>query len=470
MPHVEESAHVLVVDDDPAVGMVLLAQLGQAGITCQHVLNAPQAMEVLRERPVDVVITDLRMPGPSGVDLLQDIVERWPEIPVIMLTAHGNVAIAVEAMKKGAADFLLKPFDREEILFTVRKHIAAARHDNGPPQAGAKGDALVDSASPGMHEAQDLIRRAATSTANVLIRGENGTGKDLAARSIHKTGTRRNAPFVRVQCGALPDTLIESELFGYEKGAFTGAASRKPGRVELAEGGTLFLDEIGDITPVVQVKLLRLLQEREFERLGGTQTLKTTARFVAATHQPLEEMIKKGTFREDLFYRLNVLPIWMPPLRARSEDVEALATRFCGEAGEANGRGEVDLSPQALILLKRQPWPGNVRQLQNFVERLVVLSDGNRLTVADVERELARQSPIGGLSNTGRNDAGRNEPQQEGRDHSGGATLENSRKEAEREAVVTALGRAGNNRSVAARLLGISRRTLYHKLTEHGLV
>src|SRR5450432_4604906 len=450
----EESACVLVVDDDPAVGMVLLAQLGQAGIGGQHVLDARGALEFLRERPVDVVVTDLRMPGTSGVELLEDIVERWPEIPVILLTAHGTVAAAVEAMKKGAADFLRKPSYREEILFTVRKQIAAARHGLGPPRAEVGGDVLAGpTSSSAMREARDLIRRAAASQINVLIRGENGTGKDLTARAIHKEGPRRDAPFVRVQCGALPDTLIESELFGYEKGAFTGAASRKPGRVELAEGGRLFLDEIGDITLVVQSKLLRLLQEREFERLGGTQTLKTTARFVAATHQPLEELIKKGSFREDLFYRLNVLPIWIPPLRERPEDVDPLAGRFCREAGAANGRGELPISPQALAILARQPWPGNVRQLQNFVERLVVMSDGDRLTAADVARELDRKSPIG---------APTDDPPV-GKDGRSPSTLQASRQDAEREAIVTALQRSGNNKSLAARLLNISRRTLYYK-------
>ena len=206
-----------------------------------------------------------------------------------------------------------------------------------------------------MREVEDLIRRAAGSTATVLIRGESGTGKELAARAIHDNSPRRNAPFVKIHCAALPDTLIESELFGYEKGAFTGAASRKPGRVELAEGGTLFLDEIGDVTPVIQVKLLRLLQDREFERLGGTQTLKSTARFVAATHQPLEELIKKRAFREDLFYRLNVVPIWIPALRARAGDVESLARHFCRQFGEANGRGPLELEPDALALLQQQP-------------------------------------------------------------------------------------------------------------------
>jgi two-component system response regulator AtoC len=301
-----------------------------------------------------------------------------------------------------------------------------------------------------MREVDDMIRRAALGEVTVLIRGESGTGKELAARAIHQLSPRRNAPFVKIHCAALPDTLIESELFGYEKGAFTGAASRKPGRVELAEGGTLFLDEIGDISPLIQVKLLRLLQDREFERLGSTQTLRATARFVAATHQPLEELIKKRTFREDLFYRLNVLPIWIPALRDRPEDIEALALRFCRQFGEANGRGALGIEPTALAMLGHQPWPGNVRQLQNFIERLVVLSDGALLTAGDVERELGRQSsaPFAAAS---------------------AGTLEASRREAEKEALLNALDRSGNNRSMAARLLGISRRTLYHKLEEYGI-
>jgi two-component system, NtrC family, response regulator AtoC len=451
---------VLVVDDDPAVGTVLIAQLAQAGIGCSHVPDAAAALALLRERPVDVVITDLRMPGASGLELLDEIAARWPEIPVIVLTAHGSIGVAVEAMKKGAADFLQKPFDREEILFTVRKQIAASRHADRPPAAEGNA-AAVDPVSREMREVRDLIRRAAGSTATVLIRGESGTGKELAARAIHESGPRRSAPFVKIHCAALPDTLIESELFGYEKGAFTGAASRKPGRVELAEGGTLFLDEIGDVSPVVQVKLLRLLQDREFERLGSTQTLKSTARFVAATHQPLEDLIKQRSFREDLFYRLSVLPIWIPPLRARAADVESLARHFCRQFGDANGRGQFELAPDAISLLQRQPWPGNVRELQNFIERLVVLSDGAVLGAEDVLRELARRPPTGGPGEERASPGGAG---------AGAGTLEESRREAEREAIITALAKSGNNRSVAARLLGISRRNLYHKLTDHGLL
>jgi two-component system response regulator AtoC len=455
--------NVLVVDDDPAVGKVLSAQLSQAGIACRHVPDAAAALALLRESPVDVVITDLRMPGASGMELLAEIGARWPEIPVILLTAHGSVGLAVEAMKKGAADFLLKPFDREEILFTVRKQIQAARHSDRPAAAEGTAEAAATT-SEEMREVQDLIRRAAGSTATVLIRGESGTGKELAARAIHNNGPRRNAPFVKIQCAALPDTLIESELFGYEKGAFTGAASRKPGRVELAEGGTLFLDEIGDVSPVIQVKLLRLLQDREFERLGGNQTLKSTARILAATHQPLEDLIRKRGFREDLFYRLNVLPIWIPALRARAGDIESLARDFCRQFGAANGREGIELAPDALALLKKQPWPGNVRELQNFIERLVVLSDGEVLTAADVMRELARRPPI-----VSAGDAPAGERLADG-DAAGAGTLEAKRRDAEREAIITALAKSGNNRVQAARLLGISRRGLYHKLGEYGLL
>jgi two-component system response regulator AtoC len=455
-----DGGSVLVVDDDPAVGKVLAALLAQAGIGCSHVPDAAAALEALRRQAVDVVVTDLRMPGTTGLELLDEIAARWPEIPVILLTAHGNVGVAVDAMKRGAADFLLKPFDREEILFTVRKQIAAARHaDREPPPADAAAG-TVGSSSHEMREVHDLIRRAARGTVTVLVRGESGTGKELAARAIHDAGPRRDGPFVKIHCAALPDTLIESELFGYEKGAFTGAASRKPGRVELAEGGTLFLDEIGDVSPVIQVKLLRLLQDREFERLGSTQTLKSTARIVAATHQPLEELIKQRSFREDLFYRLNVLPIWIPPLRARAGDIDALATHFCRQFGAANGRGDLKIASDALALLRRQAWPGNVRQLQNFIERLVVLSDGDVLTAADVERELARQSPVSAAP----------APAAPGSAAPATGTLEASRRDAEKDAIVTALEKSGNNRSMAARLLGISRRGLYHKLAEHGLL
>ncbi len=462
--------NVLLVDDDPAVAKVLGALLGQAGLTVHTATQGQEALALLGRKPIDVVVSDVRMPGMSGMELLAEVGRSWPDVPVILLTAHGTVPLAVEAMKAGAADFALKPFDREEILFSIRKALLRAQQQ----QEGAR--PLVKEAngfvghSNAMAQVQALLGRAASGTATVLLRGESGTGKELAAKAVHDASPRRGGPFVKLHCAALPDTLLESELFGYEKGAFTGAATRKPGRVELANGGTLFLDEIGDITPQVQVKLLRLLQEREFERLGGTQTLKVDVRFVAATHRNLEEMVRKGEFREDLFYRLNVVPVWLPPLRARPEDIEPLVRHFLDVHAKANGKSPFTLMPEGLAALQAQPWPGNVRQLQNFIERLVVLSDGPVITGDDVYREVSRQPGIVPSAPAPAPTSATPSSPAIGSTGGEGRTLESQRKEMERQALVDALERAGDNRTLAARLLGISRRTLYNKLEEHELV
>jgi two-component system response regulator AtoC len=456
---------VLVVDDDPAVRQVVQALLVQAGIEVAAASSGREALGMLEDRPVDVMITDLNMPEMDGMTLLGRVNAQWPAVPVVILTAHGTVPVAVEAMKRGACDFVLKPFDRDELLFVVRKAIAKARHaessgSSADPPISRPASECPEGSSRVMKECQALIARAAQGQATVLLRGESGTGKEVAARAVHALSPRRAGPFVRVHCGALPDALLESELFGHERGAFTGAIARKPGRVELAQGGTLFLDEIGDITAAVQVKLLRLLQEREFERLGGLATIKADVRFIAATHRNLEGMVARGEFREDLFYRLSVVPIWLPPLRERVSDIEVLATQFCSERAAANGRPEVTLDASALARLAAEPWPGNVRQLQNFVERLVVLSEGRRIGAADVERELSCRAP-------GPSEA----PVTSDPGVGGAATghLDEQRKMAEREALESALRRAGGNRSLAARLLGVSRRTLYNKLEEFGL-
>jgi two-component system response regulator AtoC len=454
----EPCANVLVVDDDRAVRTVLAEVLRRSGHDVCEASDGDEAIATIATRAIDLVVTDLRMPKMDGMRLLAEVIARWGDIPVIVLTAHGTVPLAVEAMKAGASDFLLKPFDRDEIRYAVKKALMLGRH--AETREGASHDAVADVApvSSAMRGVDDLIQRAAQATATVLLRGESGTGKELAARAIHDRGPRKNGPFIKVHCAALPETLLESELFGYEKGAFTGATCRKPGRVELADDGTLLLDEIGDITPGTQVKLLRVLQEREFERLGGTQTIRADVRFVAATHRDLDAMVARGAFREDLFYRLNVIPIVLPPLRERREEIAPLIVHFCATLGAANGKPRVTLEPAGVEMLCAQAWPGNVRQLLNFVERLVVLSSSDSLTVADVRREIARTpGGVGGAV--------------AGPDHAppSSGTLEERRRESEREALVRALANAGGNRALAARILGVSRRTLYYKLADYGV-
>jgi two-component system response regulator AtoC len=451
----QRKSSVLTVDDDASMGKVLGALLSQADFAPRHVQSGKEALAALEGGLFDLVITDLRMPGMDGMALLAELVQRWPDLPVIILTAHGTVSLAVDAMKVGAADFVLKPFDREELLYVLQKALAGAKRDAEriPAVAGPHAQEFAGDSSA-MREVHALIRRAAPGTATVLVLGESGTGKELVARAIHQGSPRRSKPFVKLNCGSLPDTLLESELFGYEKGAFTGAVTKKPGRVELAHEGTLFLDEIGDITPHMQVKLLRVLQEREIERLGGTVTIKVDVRFVAATHRDLADMVAKGQFREDLYYRLNVVPLHLPPLRSRPEDIAPLALRFAVQHAASNGK-RIELSTTAIERLAREPWPGNVRQLQNFIERLVVLSDGPTIEVRDVERELAPRTSAQPFAATAEEDKSQN--------------LDAAKKQTEREAIRNALTRAQGNRTVAARILGVSRRALYYKLEEHGI-
>jgi two-component system, NtrC family, response regulator AtoC len=452
---------VLLVDDDPAVGKVLGALMAQDGISSVTVRSGAEALAQLSQSFFDLVVTDLRMPpGMDGIELLEAVRTTYPEIPVILITAHGTIAVAVEAMKAGAADFVVKPFDRDEILYAVHKALARARAE--PEEASRPtpaGERLV-AVSSAMQEALALLRRVAPGNATVLLRGESGVGKDVAAHLLHSLSGRAKAPFIKVHCAALPEGLLESELFGYEKGAFTGAVARKPGRVELAEGGTLFLDEIGDLTLAMQVKLLRLLQDRAFELLGSTTTQRADVRFIAATHRDLESRVQSGEFREDLFYRLNVIPVWLPPLRERPEEIEALAAQFCTDFTRGTERAGLQFSPEALKLLRRQRWPGNVRQLQNFVERLTLLSDGPVIGVVEVERELARHLGV----------APANTDESPVADAGSFPALDLQRGEAERTALAGALQRAGGNRTMAAKLLGISRRTLYNKFHEHGML
>ena len=459
----EISGSLLVVDDDSAVGMVFAALARQAGMDALWVRSGEEALIELERRPIDVVLSDLRMPGLGGIDLLRAISSRWPDIPVVIITAHGTIAEAVEAMKLGAADFVQKPVDRDELLFVLGKALASAQAEPSPRGPSVTSLSEFVGRSVSMREVYQRLEKAARGTATVLLLGESGTGKDLAARALHRLSPRQDKPFVRIHCGALPENLLESELFGYEKGAFTGAVSRKPGRIELGNGGTVFLDEIGDISPAIQVKLLRVLQDRTFERLGGSETIKVDVRFVAATHQNLEKLVQERKFREDLFYRLNVVPVWLPPLRQRREEIPDLARHFVEKYGAANGKPGATIAPEAVELLNAQPWPGNVRQLENFLERVVVLSDHEHITRGDIERELGRGVlPIeASVAVPGGTSAGLTE--------GSGARLDEQRRKSEVEAIQEALRATHGNRTKAAQVLGVSRRTLYNKLQEHGI-
>jgi DNA-binding NtrC family response regulator len=432
---------VLVVDDDEALAMVLSGLLAQAGIPSRYVTRGEDALAELERAPIDAIVSDLRMPGIDGFRLLEEVSQRAPDIPVVLITAHGSVPLAVEAMKAGAADFLLKPFDREEVIFTVQKAIAQGqvRHEPHPTRPPVRAVKSLD----------ERIARAAKTNATVLLRGESGTGKEVAARRIHEESDRAKMPFIAVHAASLPELLIESELFGYERGAFTGATGRKPGRVALAQGGTLFLDEIGDVSLSMQVKLLRLLQEKEYQPLGASKPARADVRFVAATHKDLEAMVARNEFRQDLYYRLNVLPIVIPPLRERRAEIPDLVRGFLAHVSKEHHRSPVGIDDEAMALLVSHAWPGNVRELENAVERLVVFSDSDRIGAAMVAAELSVSRPQVGVDGAA--------PEATG-------NLEARRKDAERAAIEEALRRAEGNRSLAARLLGISRRTLYNKL------
>src|SRR6478736_599227 len=436
----------LVVDDDPAIGIVLTGLLRQAGARAYHASHAAEALAVLARQAFDCVITDLRMPGMDGMALVSHLNQSWPDLPVVVLTAHGTIPTAVEAMKRGACDFLTKPFERDDLLRLVHK-IEATRRPSSPPEPALHDRELIGE-SPAMTKLRSLVRRTANTAATVLVTGETGTGKELVARAIHRASSRQAAPLITVHCGALPDNLLESELFGYEKGAFTGATSAKPGRVALAESGTLFLDEIGDVNQIVQIKLLRLLQEREYDVLGGHLRRKADVRFVAATHRDLRREVADGTFREDLFYRLNVVPVHVPTLRERAEDIPLLAEHYrqlvCAEHGLS-----VSLSAAAIAALRVHPFPGNVRELRNLIERLVVLSETPVVDEAQVRAALGEVASDPGPSSAPSSDRQKG---QIARDH-----------------LMAALKRSGNNRALAARLLGVSRRTLYNRLAALGI-
>ena len=478
---------VLIVDPDSSGPNALRRLLEQQDVILSTAESGADALTRLDREPAQVVVSELKLPDMSGLELLGKISERWPGLPVVMLAADASVADAVSALKAGAADFLQKPLVREELVFVLDKAFTSVnmRAEQPPPPPSTERAGIVGE-SPAMRQVYATLERAAQGSATILVRGESGTGKELIARAIHAESPRAAEPFVKIDCASLPEHLLESELFGYEKGAFTGAVGRKPGRAELADKGTLFLDEIGELTLPLQAKLLRLLQDHEFERLGGIKTLKVDLRVVSATHRDLESMIERNQFRLDLFYRLNVVPLWLPPLRARREDIESLAHHFCETCSAANGKQGISLDADAIRALRGQSWPGNVRQLQNFIERLVVLSPGPVIREADVRAEISRQVRFTTQPGTSVGLRPKAAPPSSAPNASPAAPnpaavaptevaavilpLDLEVRAAEKKALERALHVAKDNRSLAARLLGVSRSTLYAKLQEHGLL
>ncbi|MCH8274456.1 MAG: sigma-54-dependent Fis family transcriptional regulator [Armatimonadetes bacterium] len=368
-------ARILIADDEPNICKILQAAFERAGYQAVTAESAEEALKRLAAEPFDLLLTDVLMPGKSGIDLLKEVKERQPEMPVLVMTAFGTIPQAVEAIRAGAADYITKPFDLEQVkkaaAFWLRCNKAVAEK----AAAGSEDDlAGLIGDSPRMQDVFALVRKIADSRATVLITGESGTGKEVVARAIHRCGGRASKPFIAVSCAALPETLLESELFGHEKGAFTGADRSRPGRFELADGGTLFLDEIGEVPPSIQVKLLRVLQERELDRLGGTAPVKVDVRLIAATNRDLAEAMGKGEFRKDLFYRLQVLQVDLPPLRERREDIMPLALHFLERYGPPNASALKELAAETAESMRNYSWPGNVRELENVIERAVVLA------------------------------------------------------------------------------------------------
>ena len=474
-----EKKQVLIVDDEPNLRKILAAQLSRDGYDVLLAEDGEQGLQVLREHHIDLVVTDLKMPKVDGMTLLREAVKEQPDLPVVMITAHGTVDTAVEALKLGAFDYLTKPFDKDEVRQVVAKALktkalsdveATAAHGADKDVPGARFGIIGE--SPGVTDVYSVLERVADSPTTVLVTGKSGTGKELVARALHDHSSRKSKPFIKVNCAAIPKELIESELFGYERGAFTGAVSSKPGRFELANGGTLFLDEIGEIPVEMQVKLLRALQESEFERVGGIKTIRVDVRLVAATNRDLKKLIAQSAFREDLFYRLNVVSIRLPALRERASDIPLLVDHFLRKFNERLKKSVTGVEAEALDLLSAYGWPGNIRELENVMERAVLFCDGQKLRAEDLPVEL-RGSVV---SSGGSVAPPAIDPSAPGVDI-GSLPAEGGLKEhvkvamsrLERDLVSRALKQTNGNVTHAARLLKISRKGLQLKMKELGL-
>ncbi|NUO49975.1 MAG: sigma-54-dependent Fis family transcriptional regulator [Polyangiaceae bacterium] len=470
-----EKKQILVVDDEANLRRVLSAQLTRDGYDVHVAEDGEAGLAYLREHHIDLVITDLRMPKVDGMEMLRAALRDDPSRPVVMMTAHGTVETAVEALKTGAFDYLTKPFDQDEVRLVVKKALrtrdlasADATREEGeiePDETGAR-FGIIGQSQP-ILDLYTVLERVADTPTTVLVTGESGTGKELVARALHENSSRREGPFIKVNCAAIPKDLMEAELFGYERGAFTGAVASKPGRFELATGGTLFLDEIGELPIDMQVKLLRVLQESEFERVGGIKTIKVDVRLVAATNRDLKREIANGAFREDLYYRLNVVPIALPALRERAKDIPVLISHFVSKFNARLKKTVTGVDEPAMERLIGYPWPGNIRELENVIERAVLFCDGTTIGIADLAEEVR------GNATTSRASAPSLEAPKSDAPVSSSDGLKEQVKAAmsrlERDLIERALKQTQNNVTHAARLLKISRKGLQLKMKELGL-
>jgi two-component system response regulator AtoC len=485
---ISERKQILVVDDEANLRRVLSAQLSRDGYDVHTAEDGEAGLAMLREHHIDLVITDLRMPKVDGMDLLRAALRDDPSRPVVMLTAHGTVDNAVEALKTGAFDYLTKPFDQNEVRIIVKKALRtrdlasteATRLDPGssPGQPTTGLDAregrfgIIGQSQP-IADLYAILQKVADTPTTVLVTGESGTGKELVARALHENSSRRDKPFIKVNCAAIPKDLMEAELFGHERGAFTGAIASKPGRFELASGGTLFLDEIGELPSDMQVKLLRVLQESEFERVGGIKTIQVDVRLVAATNRDLKKEIASGGFREDLFYRLNVVPIALPALRERRSDIPLLCEHFVTKFRVRLKKNVLGVDDAALEKLAAYAWPGNIRELENVVERAVLFADGSTIREQDLPEEVRTAPAATSQRASDPSSAPSSDP---GGDEEGGASSDGLKERVkaamsrlERDLIERALQQTQGNVTHAARLLKISRKGLQLKMKELGL-
>jgi two-component system response regulator AtoC len=474
---------IVLADDELNLRKVLGAMLAREGY---EVLEAPDGQEARalvdqHGSALAAVITDLRMPRLDGMGLLRHVVTDHPDVPVIMITAHGSVDSAVEAVKLGAFDYIEKPFEQSQIQQVVAKAIKTHELDKRSPRAqqppSGGGRFGLIGRSPVLEHVFAVIEKVADTPSTVLISGESGTGKELIARALHQNSSRQGGPFIKINCAAIPKTLMESELFGYDKGAFTGAVGSKPGRFELADGGTLFLDEIGEIPVEMQVKLLRVLQESEFERVGGIKTIKVDVRLVTATNRDLQREVGSGAFREDLYYRLNVVPIHLPPLRERKGDIPLLVEHFIARFNERLKKQITGIDDDALARLTAHPWPGNIRELENVLERTILFCEGPRIRASDLPPELsaaaaaalAAAAPMPGALLPVPPPSTTATPATGVRASSLKELVRQETERVERELIVRALEETGGNVTQAARKLKISRKSLQNKMKEFGL-